>query len=89
MPIASRRRTASGPRSIAAAGAASSIRIPIARSCEGPLFTSPRVRGEVGSHRRCDPGEGESPRESSLTVISEAAPHPNPLPARAGRGSRP
>jgi hypothetical protein len=21
-----------------------------------------RLRGEVGSHRRCDPGEGDSPR---------------------------
>ncbi len=25
-------------------------------------FTSPRLRREVGSHRRCDPGEGGSPR---------------------------
>src|SRR5471032_2665760 len=24
------------------------------------FFTSPRSRGEVGSHRRCDPGEGDS-----------------------------
>ena len=28
----------------------------------GVPFTSPRLRGEVGSHRRCDPGEGDSPR---------------------------
>src|SRR5580765_4164148 len=25
-------------------------------------LTSPRLRGEVGSHQGCDPGEGESPR---------------------------
>ena len=25
-------------------------------------FASPRLRGEAGSHRRCDPGEGDSPR---------------------------
>ncbi|TPQ37059.1 hypothetical protein C2U70_11735 [Bradyrhizobium guangdongense] len=26
------------------------------------LFASPRLRGEAGLHRRCNPGEGESPR---------------------------
>src|SRR5262245_47137584 len=32
------------------------------RIVTAPSLTSPRLRGEVGSHRRCDPGEGESPR---------------------------
>ncbi|MGY3130620.1 hypothetical protein ACVWZM_001302 [Bradyrhizobium sp. USDA 4501] len=43
-----------------------------------------RLRGEVGSHRRCDPGEGVQvyPRP----ILADAAPHPDPLPARAGRG---
>jgi peptide/nickel transport system ATP-binding protein len=41
-------------------------------------LTSPRLRGEVGL--RSNPGEGDSPH----TVLAEAAPHPNPLPAKSG-----
>ncbi|MCP3464416.1 ATP-dependent helicase [Bradyrhizobium sp. CCGUVB23] len=41
-------------------------------------FTSPRLRGEVGS--RSDPGEGDSPS----TELLEAAPHPSPLPVKDG-----
>jgi len=44
-------------------------------------FTSPRLRGEVGLHRRCNPGEGDSPR----VELVEAAPHPDLLPVRTGR----
>jgi peptide/nickel transport system ATP-binding protein len=40
--------------------------------------TSPRARGEVGL--RSNPGEGESPR----VALAEAAPHPDPLPAKGG-----
>src|SRR5712664_3552813 len=32
---------------------------------------------------RCDPGEGEAPHMLS-TECAEAAPHPNPLPAKSG-----
>src|SRR5882757_4061303 len=35
---------------------------------------------------RCDPGEGV--QVSLLSSLAEAAPHPNPLPAKAGRGRR-
>src|SRR5437762_5195439 len=57
------------------------------------FFTSPRLRGEVGSHRRCDPGEGALHVLSSIE-LAEAAPHPPrasearlvPLPVRTGRG---
>src|SRR5258708_12935028 len=48
-------------------------------------FTSPRLRGEVGFGYRANPGEGESPHALS-SELAEAAPHPDPLPARAGRG---
>ncbi|MCP3476242.1 UvrD-helicase domain-containing protein [Bradyrhizobium sp. CCGUVB1N3] len=41
-------------------------------------FTSPRLRGEVGS--RSDPGEGDSPQAE----LVEAAPHPSPLPVKDG-----
>ena len=49
------------------------------------LFTSPRLRGEVGSL-------AIRVRGSLHTLVYHlhvliAAPHPNPLPARAGRGS--
>ncbi|NEV02212.1 hypothetical protein FNJ47_42405 [Bradyrhizobium sp. UFLA 03-164] len=46
-------------------------------------FTSPRLRGEVGL--RSNPGEGV--QVSTLFSLADRAPHPNPLPARAGRGS--
>src|SRR5689334_23524891 len=47
--------------------------------------TSPRVRGEVGAlgsavARQSGPGEGDSPS----TEFVDAAPHPNPLPAKGG-----
>ncbi|MGJ5176127.1 dipeptide ABC transporter ATP-binding protein [Bradyrhizobium oligotrophicum] len=45
--------------------------------------TSPRLRGEVGSHS--DSGEGASPR----VVLSERAPHPDPLPASGEREKKP
>src|SRR4051812_45682498 len=41
-------------------------------------LTSPRVRGEVGAHA---PDEGDSRQ----TVLSEAAPHPDPLRASSAR----
>ena len=40
----------------------------------------PALRGEVGL--LSNPGEGDSPRTQPV----ETAPHPDPLPARAGRG---
>jgi peptide/nickel transport system ATP-binding protein len=43
-----------------------------------PPATSPRERGEVGL--RSNPGEGDSPP----VVLAEAAPHPDPLPAKGG-----
>src|SRR5262249_17116926 len=50
--------------------------------------TSLRLRGEVGEpQERSDsgePGEGEFPSTEQVR-----APHPNPLPVRTGRGSRP
>jgi peptide/nickel transport system ATP-binding protein len=46
--------------------------------------TSPRPRGEVDAHSAS--GEGDSPQ----TVLAEAAPHPDPLPAKGGaREKRP
>jgi peptide/nickel transport system ATP-binding protein len=46
--------------------------------------TSPRARGEVGT--QSVPGEGDSPQ----TPLVEAAPHPDPLPAKGGeREKRP
>src|SRR5216684_8875371 len=55
-------------------------------SVEGGGLISPRPAcgGVVGSHRRCDPGEGESP-QPLLSNLGREAPHP----ARAGRGSQP
>jgi len=46
------------------------------------FFTSPRLRGEVGS--RSDPGEGDYRRPA----ISENPPHPDPLPASGEREIR-
>ena len=43
-------------------------------------FTSPRLRGEVGSHRRCDPGEGDSPRVG----LVERGPSSRPSPLKNG-----
>ncbi|MBI5320390.1 ABC transporter ATP-binding protein [Bradyrhizobium sp.] len=40
--------------------------------------TSPRLRGEVGAQSA--PGEGDSPR----AALADAAPHPDPLPAKGG-----
>src|SRR5258708_521825 len=49
------------------------------------VFTSPRLRGEVGWRASArDPGEGGSPRAESV----ERAPHPNPLPAKSGARER-
>ncbi len=60
-----------GPRDLAAIrdgiGAAAGLAAQLTR------FTSPRLRGEVGS--RSDPGEGDSPQTESI----ETPPHPNPL----------
>ncbi|GLH75983.1 hypothetical protein SSBR45G_08910 [Bradyrhizobium sp. SSBR45G] len=50
----------------------------------GSLLASPRVRGEAGLHRRCNPGEGGSP----LGPVPVAAPHPNPLPVKNGERER-
>ena len=41
-------------------------------------------RGRPAKRKRRRAGEGDSPR----VVPVERAPHPNPLPAKAGRGSR-
>src|SRR5260364_215492 len=41
-------------------------------------LASPRTRGEAGLHRRCNPGEGNSPR----TELVESS----PLPAHGERG---
>ena len=43
-----------------------------------------RLRGEVGLHRRCNPGEGEPPRVRLSTERAEAAPHPDLLPVKNG-----
>jgi hypothetical protein len=48
-------------------------------------FTSPRVRGEVGSLAIRVRGSFNAFTRILLAPIM--APHPNPLPARAGRGS--
>ena len=50
----------------------------------GASLTSPRLRGEVGL--RSNPGEGVQVHPLTA-VLAERAPHPDPLPARAGRGS--
>ena len=56
---------------------AASSRVVAPRINRHRQFTSPRLRGEVGSHRRCDPGEGDSPQ----TALAESPPHPDLLPA--------
>jgi len=48
-------------------------------------FTSPRLRGEVGSHRGCDPGEGDSQR----VELAERAPHPASPSGFAGASPNP
>src|SRR5262249_15010488 len=49
-------------------------------------FTSPRLRGEVGSQRRCDPGEGDPPR-TKLSLCSWREPlTPALSPQERGRG---
>ncbi|MCD0423124.1 ABC transporter ATP-binding protein [Rubrivivax sp. JA1024] len=50
----------------------------------GTAQTSPRARGEVGSARSDDPGEGASPRVGALG-LAETPPHPTPLPASGER----
>src|SRR5215212_11243764 len=50
----------------------------------GLLPTSPR--GER-SDRTCDAGKGAEVNQLG-SALAKRAPHPNPLPARAGRGSR-
>ena len=52
------------------------------------LYLAPRLRGRG---RICpgDPGEGKWHRERDLIESAEMAPHPSPLPAKPGRGSRP
>src|SRR5690349_11744410 len=49
--------------------------------------TLPRLRGEVGLHRQMQSGGGGTGLTACTTRAS--APHPNPLPARTGRGSAP
>ena len=50
---------------------------------EEAVLTSPRARGEVDA--RSAAGEGDSPQ----TVLAEAAPHPDPLPAGGEREKKP
>src|ERR1700736_4604049 len=50
-------------------------------------LTSPRLRGEVGLHRRCNPGEGEPPR-ASMFGICGSSPSPTPLPAKSGERAK-
>ncbi|PYF01306.1 Rep family ATP-dependent DNA helicase [Rhodopseudomonas faecalis] len=49
---------------------------------QAPSQTSPRARGEVGSHS--DPGEGAPPQIAD-SQLAETPPHPTPLPARGER----
>ncbi|MGP9810522.1 dipeptide ABC transporter ATP-binding protein [Rhodopseudomonas sp. NSM] len=58
--------------------------LPEEERAEMASLTSPRARGEVGSARSDDPGEGASPRVAALGR-SETPPHPDPLPARGER----
>src|SRR5258708_16616845 len=48
--------------------------------------TSPRLRGEVGSPRRCEASSGAIRVRGTLreSESAERAPHPNPLPAKSG-----
>src|SRR5712675_3450928 len=61
-----------------------------------PSWKERRRQASATSHRRCDPGEGDSPRVSLPAEYAERAPHPSPLPAKergeggdvtAGRGN--
>src|SRR3954447_14076884 len=47
------------------------------------IFTSPRLRGELGL--RSNPGEGDAP----LAAPGERAPHSDPLPAKGGEMEKP
>ncbi len=58
------------------------IKLPIGE----PSSPLPAMRGEVGSQR--DPGEGHGTDSQHTQNSRMAAPHPDPLPADAGRGSR-
>src|SRR5262249_42136152 len=49
-------------------------------------LTSPRLRGEVGTHRRCVPGEGELQRVRLLPSARREPLTPTLSPRRAGRG---
>jgi hypothetical protein len=57
----------------------------IMRQSHRIFFTSPRVRGEVGSLAIRVRGSFREFVYQPHMLIK--APHPNPLPARAGRGS--
>src|ERR1700726_3137152 len=52
------------------------------RAAVGIAFSTPRPPCGERSDRSCDPGEGDSPR----VALVERAPHPDPLPRKAGRG---
>jgi hypothetical protein len=58
---------------------------PRGRGERPPRFTSPRLPGEVGSHRRCDPGEGDSQRVEP----ADRAPHPASPSGFAGASPNP
>src|SRR5213079_280626 len=49
------------------------------------FLTSPRLRGEVGSHRRCDPGEGVQVSRQSL--LGEMPLSPTLSPQARGEGA--
>src|SRR5260221_14653643 len=52
--------------------------------------TSPRLRGEVGLHRRCDPGEGVPVYQlASASRIEPLTPTLSPRRAGRGRGAPP
>jgi hypothetical protein len=46
------------------------------------LFTSPRLRGEVGL--RSNPGEGDSPRTPMVLAFADNGPSPQPSPRKRG-----
>jgi hypothetical protein len=49
-------------------------------------YTSLRLRGEVGSHRRCDPGEDV--QVSRLNCTGGESPSPQPSPRKSGARER-
>ena len=77
---------AAAPMPIAQGEETLSITVGMTWAIKPKAVTSPRLPGEVGL--RSNPGEGDSPRTHSSSNLRKAAPHPNPLPARAGRGRR-